>query len=316
MAFAARRPTRTASTASRCGVSVILPCFNNGPTVAACLEALRGQTLGGFEVVMVDSSPGDECETIVRGRFPEVRYEHVPTRLLPHAARNRGAERAGGELLAFTDPDTYAHPDWLEKLVARHRQSGHLVVGALACYGRRWSDVGNHICKFSKWLPGGRPRPVDNAPTANLLCPHALFDELGRFEADLVHGDTAFSWTARARGHTLCFAPDAIVVHHHLQGVRELLHERYGRGVLYGEMRADRWADRRSILLLYLVVSFLPVRLLRILALTTGHCARARYLGRLAATHPIVILGHAAALLGECTTYTRRLATRRPNRGG
>jgi len=295
--------------------SVVLACFNNQRTLVGCLDALRKQSFTRFEVVLVDSSPGGECEAIVRERYPEVRYEHSSRRLLPHAARNRGAEAAVGELLVFSDPDTYAQPDWLEKLVAHHRATNHIIVGALACFGRRWIDVGIHLCKFSKWLPGGVPKSVDNAPTANLLCPHAVFDRLGRFDGEKLHGDASFSWKASEQGHVLWFAPDAIVFHHHLQGVGDMLRERHTRGVLFGELRADLWSNQRSKLLLYLLVSLLPVRLLRVLALTTAHCRRARCLIDLVATHPLVVLGHEAALLGESRAYARRLVAPRP-RGG
>jgi glycosyltransferase involved in cell wall biosynthesis len=311
---ATRRPFASDSTGRRIEASVIVPCFNNERTLARCLEALRRQSFAPFETVVVDSSPGDDCEGIVRDHFPEVRYEHTVCRLLPHAARNRATESARGDLLVFTDADTYADETWLEMLVASHRATGHITVGAVACYGRRWIDVGNHICKFSKWLPAGRPRAVDNAPTANLLCPRGLFDELGRFDAARLHADTSFSWLARDRGHVLWFEPKAIVYHHHLQGLRELVRERHTRGVLYGDMRADRWGNSRSSLLLYLVVSLLPVRFVRILGLTVGHCWRARCLADLAATHPVVALGHAASLLGECRSYARHLVARHSSR--
>jgi GT2 family glycosyltransferase len=296
-------------------VSIVLPCFNSQRTIVGCLDALRQQSFTRFESIVVDSSPGKECEAIIRERYPEVRYEHSLQRLLPHAARNRGAEAALGDLLVFSDPDAYARPDWLERLVAHHRATGHIIVGALSCFGRRWTDLGNHLCKFSKWLPGGAPRSLDNAPTANLLCPHPVFDRLGRFDGTNLHGDTSFSWKARAQGHVLWFAPDAIVFHHHIQGVGDMLRERLSRGVLFGELRADLWSNRRSKLLLYLLVSLLPVRLLRVMALTAAHCRRARCLIDLVATHPLVVLGHEAALLGECSAYARRLVTRQP-RGG
>jgi len=315
MSGAAESVLRSGRASRPVEVSIVMPCFNSERTLAGCLDALRRQRFTLFEIVMVDSSPGGECEAIIRERYPEVRYEHSPRKLLPHAARNRGAEAAVGELLVFSDPDTYARPDWLEKLVAHHRATSHIIVGALACFGRHWIDLGNHLCKFSKCLPGGAPRSVDNAPTANLLCPHAVFDRLGRFDGENLHGDTTFSWKAREHGHVLWFAPDAIVFHHHLQRVGDVVRERHSRGVLFGELRADLWSNRRSKLLLYLLVSLLPVRLLRVLALTVAHCRRGRCLIDLAATHPLVVLGHGAALLGESRAYARRLIARRPQGG-
>ncbi len=289
-------------------VSVIIPTYHSERTIAGSLEALRAQSFVGFETVVIDSSADAAVERIVRERFPEVRYEQSNRRLLPHAARNRGVEISCGELLVFTDPDVYPHPRWLETLVASHRATGCITVGAIACHGRRWVDIGSHLCKFSTWLPGGRSRSVDNAPTANLLCPRNLFLEIGRFPPEQLLGDTSFSWDARALGHELRFEPRAVVVHDHGQSLRTLLKERYDRGVLFGQLRADRYGNRRPLHLTYLLVSVIPVRLARILALTAGRCWRANLLADLARTLPVVAVGHAASLAGESRTYAARLA--------
>jgi GT2 family glycosyltransferase len=287
--------------------SVIIPAYQSHRTIAACLQALRAQTFTSFETVVIDSSPNTEAERIVRDRFPEVRFERSRRRLLPHAARNRGVELARSELLVFTDPDVYAEPRWLETLVGSHRASGQITVGAIACYDHRWLDVANHLCKFAKWLPGGRPQPVDMGPTANMLCPRRLFVEIGRFPGDLLLGDTTFSWRARRLGYELWFESRAIVSHHHTQSLHELLGERYRRGALFGQLRADWYGNRRATDLFYLLVSLLPIRLARILMLTAAHCGRAGCLSDFVSTLPVVILGHSAWLAGECRTYSRLL---------
>ncbi len=291
-------------------VSVIIPAYRSQRTMAGCLEALRAQTLSDHETLVVDSSPDDAVERIVREGFPEVHYEHYRQRLLPHAARNRGAEVARTDLIAFTDPDVYPHPKWLEALLQSHRSNGLITVGAIACHGKRWVDVGTHLCKFSTWLPARGPRPIDMGPTANLLCPRPLFHDLGGFEGHLLLGDATFSWRARRLGHTLWFEPRAIVVHHHVTSLRELVAERYQRGAMFAAMRAEWHRNRAPLHALYLAVSILPVRLTRILALTAARCWRAGLLSDLAATLPVVVLGHAAWLAGESRAYARMLAGR------
>jgi hypothetical protein len=53
------------------------------------------------------------------------------------------------------------------------------------------------------------------------------------------------------------------------------LNERYARGLLYGEMRSAWLGGRRETLLLYLLASAIPIRLVQILALVAGHSAQA-----------------------------------------
>lgn len=280
-------------------VSVVYPAYRSEATVAGCLAALGRQTYQDFEVVLVDSGPGGGTAAIVTRDFPRVRCHVSERRLLPHAARNLGVTLARGELLVFSDPDTYARPDWLERLVAAWERSGDVVVGAIANHGRRWLDTGIHLCKFSKVLPGGPSRPVDNAPTANLLCSREDFEAIGPIPADVMQGDASWSRNALAAGRRLTFAPDAVVEHHHLETLRGFLSERLRRGRELGRMRREWERGRPARLALVAAATVLPVRAVRIAALVTGQCARAGCLADLARTAPLVAAGHLASLWGE-----------------
>ncbi len=301
--------------APRPAVSVIIPAYLSGRTLGGCLEALCGQTFRDFETIVVDSSPvegGPEGSSAWIARFPDVRFERSARRLLPHAARNRGVELARGEILVFTDPDVYARPDWLERLLAAHRQTGEPVVGALACHGSRWIDRGIHLCKFSKWLPGGAPREVDMGPTANLLLSRRQFEAAGGFPGHQFLGDVTLSRSLRGNGRRLGFEPRAIVEHHHLQSLGSFLEERYTRGRMYGGLRLGWSGGGRAAALGWLAVTAPPLRLARILALVGRHAARAGQAGRYLAALPVVAAGHAASLAGEASAYVRELVPKRP----
>lgn len=291
----------------RPAVSVVIPAWRSQATVAGCLAALARQSYRDTEVLIVDSSPDDATERIVRELFPWVRYSHSQGRLLPHAARNRGVELALGDLLVFSDPDVYAHPDWLARLVAAHGARGEVIAGSLGCFGGRWLDRGVHLCKFSKWLPAQAPRRIDMSPTANMLVSRHDLAAARGFPGEQLLGDVTLSDRLLANGKQLWLAPDAVVEHHHLHGWRSFLAERYQRGRLFGELRCRRLGGRRGALLVYLLVTALPIRLPRILALVALHAARARCLRGYLATFPVVLAGHAAALAGEAATYSRRL---------
>jgi GT2 family glycosyltransferase len=299
---------------NRPAVSVIIPAYNSHRTLAGCLEALARQSFPDFETIVVDSGADGAGERIVRRSFPAVCFERSSHRLLPHAARNRGVELARGELLAFTDPDVYTRPDWLERLVAAHRATGAVIVGSLDCYGRRWLDRGIHLCKFSKWLPGGEPRPVDMSPTAGMLISRRQFEEAGGLPGNEMLGDVTLSRSLHQRGRRLWLEPRAIAEHHHVQSLAGFLRERYTRGKMYGDLRLG-WLERRpGASFVYLAVTVLPVRLARILGLVATHAWKGGQAGWFFATLPLVTAGHAASLAGEAVAYSRRLAALRTAR--
>lgn len=288
-------------------VSVVIGAYDTAETIAGCLESLRRQTYRDFEVVLIDSSPDQETARIVSA-FPNVVFEHVPSRLYCHEARNRAIARSRGELLVCLDADVYPRPEWLEELVAAYERSGEVIVGALACHGSRLRDRGIHLCKFAKFLPSPVARVIDTAPTANLLVARRDFERAGGLRGDRYLADVTLGRSLLAGGRQLLFAGTAVAAHHHRQSLRAFLAERYVRGTLFGTMRSG-WLSGRGEIAFFLAVSVLPVRLLKIAGHAIGQSIRGRQLATLLATFPIVLAGHAAWLAGESVSYARALFT-------
>ena len=289
-------------------VSIIIGAYLARATIGRCLESLRAQTYRDFEVIVVDSSPDDDTARIV-SRFAEVRFERSATRLYPHQARNRGIALARGELLASLDADVYARPEWLATLVAEYDRSGEVIIGAIRCHGRNLRERAIHLCKFSKFLPAGPVRAIDNAPTANLLLSRADFERAGGLHGDRYVADVELSRSLLALGKKLLLSGAAAVEHHHTQSTRAFLAERFLRGRIYGRMRAG-WVGRKAAIALYLTVSLLPIRIVKIAGHVFVHCVRAGELGTLLVTWPLVMAGHAASLLGESVAYSKALVAR------
>ena len=294
-------------------LSVVIPAYNSHSTILACLEALERQTFSDFETIVVDSGPDGTSERIVRERFPRVRFLRSANRLLPQAARRMGVAHAASAVIVFTDPDCYAEREWLERLMARHRATGEVVVGALACHGDRLWDRAVHLCKFSKWLPGGSARPVDMAPTANLLIDREQLRAAGDLAvSDSLMGDVELSRNLLANGRTLWFESAAVVAHHHEQTLWSFARERFGRGRRYGALRASWLGHRVAPLLRFLVATVLPVRMVRISALVARDAYRAGQLGAFVLGLPVVLGGHALSLGGEAVAYAGALFTPAP----
>jgi len=291
-------------------VSIVIPTYRSETTVRRCLEAIARQTVTDSEVIVVDSSPDDRTAKVLDD-FPWVRTVRSPRRLLPHDARNVGVHESRSATLVFTDPDVYADPAWLARLLAAHRETnGGTVAGAIACHGSRWFDRGIHFCKYSKWLPGGNRRTIDCLTTANSVVDRRQFDRVGGFRGELMHGDAVLGWELR-RSRPIWFEPGAVVAHHHLSSFSRFLLERFNRGIDFGLLRTEWSRLDRGSLALYLLVTALPVRLVRIMVLVAHHSIRARCGCAYLATFPVIAAGHVAALAGEATAYWRSLFTRR-----
>lgn len=291
-------------------VSIVIPAFQSDHTIAACLESLRAQTFDDLEIIVVNSSPDDRTRRIVEDRFPEVRFEQSPRRLLPHAARNAGMKHASGELLVFTDPDCMAHRDWLERLVRAVDEGHALVCGAIELGERGWFARGVHLCKYSFRLSGLRGGRCSVAGTANACCTREVWNAVGPFDGDRYAGDGLFSWRAAARGWEPWFEPRAVVEHRYTGSFASLWAERLERGLDYGETRRrhEQWGRFRTAGHL----AALPLLLLVVVARTAADAFAAGWGRHFVATIPLQIVGHSAWLAGEARAYWRQLTRRAP----
>jgi GT2 family glycosyltransferase len=100
-------------------LSVILVTWRRAPFVERCLESLRTQERPVDDVVVVDASEGYGTRDVVQ-QFPGVKYVHFPGGA-GHmtTARNEGLRHVRGDVIAFLDDDTRAHPQWSRRLLHR-----------------------------------------------------------------------------------------------------------------------------------------------------------------------------------------------------
>jgi hypothetical protein len=95
-------------------MSVIIPVHNGGHEFHLCLEALAASTRRPEEIIVADDASTDGSADLARQHGAAVLSLHGA----PHGpafARNRGAEKARGELLFFLDADVAIHADALAR---------------------------------------------------------------------------------------------------------------------------------------------------------------------------------------------------------
>lgn len=102
-------------------VSVVIPVLNYGRYVGAAIESALQQTLPPHEVIVVDDGSTDDTPGVLASfghRIIVLRTSHVGS----PQARNLGAARATGDVLAFLDADDLWLPRKLERQIARLRE--------------------------------------------------------------------------------------------------------------------------------------------------------------------------------------------------
>ncbi|MEU8263444.1 glycosyltransferase [Micromonospora sp. NPDC048999] len=120
-------------------VSVVIPSYNDGPQLRACLATLTRQDLGGehtLEVVVVDDGSDDGTADVVQdvasrpGLTFDLRYHFLPRTAASgrSAARNHGIRQTTGEVVVLVDADVLLPPGALAAHLDYHRRRPDLVV--------------------------------------------------------------------------------------------------------------------------------------------------------------------------------------------
>jgi len=106
-------------------VSVIVPARNEERHLREALRSLLQQDYGNFEIIIVNDRSTDSTATILAEMeklHPDLQVytitELPPGWLGKNHALQFGAERAGGDILLFTDADVIMRPDTLSRAVA------------------------------------------------------------------------------------------------------------------------------------------------------------------------------------------------------
>lgn len=102
-------------------VSILMPAYNSGRTIAYALGSLRNQTYQNFEVIVVDDASHDDTAGIVE-QFsaidPRFRLVSLNRNSGAFVARNTALAEAAGEFVTNQDADDWAHPQKIATAVA------------------------------------------------------------------------------------------------------------------------------------------------------------------------------------------------------
>jgi glycosyltransferase involved in cell wall biosynthesis len=234
-------------------ISVIVPAHNEAAHIAEQLEALGRQTFDGpWEIIVVDHNSTDDTPDIVRdwqGRLPNLRLERAPLARNAAGVRNRGAELARAELLAFCDGDDVVADGWLGAMVERLGRDD-LVVGprdltrlnppgsfAYIPFGDRLQH--QDVYGGYTFVYGGNCGVRRDA----YLVIDGMDETVGHKE------DADFGIRFVDAGHTVGYAPDALVHQRLRTGSRALFRQHFGEGygtvLLYTRYRSR--ARRRPV---------------------------------------------------------------------
>ena len=102
-------------------MSVVIPVWNGGKVIEACLDSVTGQDMTDMEIIVVDDGSTDDTWAILQrkaaqdGRIRPIHQKNGGV----SAARNRALPECRGEFIRFVDADDILPPGAMTALVSK-----------------------------------------------------------------------------------------------------------------------------------------------------------------------------------------------------
>lgn len=239
-------------------VSIIVPVLNDAARIGRCVAALLAQDhpRERLEIIVVDNGSTDGTREEV-SRYPVTLLLEDSART-PYIARNRGLQRARGEVIAFTDADCTPRSDWITQALRALEESGADLVGGKVAF--TFSDrrgAGECFDSITNLEMERNIRERGVAKTGNLVVRRRVVEGIGPFPDHQRSGGDVW-WTGKASraGFRIVYAPE-VVVEKPARRLGALLRKQFrvGRGQI-GAWRAEGVAS--GTLVTRLARGFLP----------------------------------------------------------
>ncbi len=213
--------------------TVILVTRNRAASLARTLEGLLRQDTGGrfdYEILVADNGSTDATAAVVRQAATSsaipIDYLLEPRAGKPFAL-NAAIAQARGEILAFTDDDIVAGPQWLSGLYRAFAEtSADAVAGRVLPQwegiepGRDTEQIMAHVGTIGCLDFGERRLQLSPSPDrywwvgSNIAVRRAAFDRCGAFDVRLARGQDVELFSRLRRHGILIMYEPAAVLHH------------------------------------------------------------------------------------------------------
>lgn len=198
-------------------LSVIIPVHNGGDDLRLCLDALEVSTRYPDEIIVADDASTDGSGHLARQRGVGVLSLDGPSHG-PAFARNRGAEKACGDILVFLDADVAIHCDALARMerYLTERPEIAAVFGSYDAEPRAGGLVSRYKNLLHHYVHQHSRREASTFWGACGAIRREAFAALGGFNEDYARPkieDIEFGVRLRRAGHRVWLCADVQVTH-------------------------------------------------------------------------------------------------------
>ena len=261
-------------------ISIIIPVYNAENTILQCLNSLANQSINQkyYEVICIDDGSLDNSFAILTA------YNNIKNLITitqpnngPARARNKGAVKARGNILLFTDSDCILDYYWIHEMTKPFEESD--VVGVQGRYKTKQKQI---ISQFEQleiensYKKMSRIKYIDSIGTYSAAYRQEIFMKYGGFNTQYKEAsgeDFELSYKIYNDGYQMVLNKNAICFHKHSEKLFDYLKTKYKRGywraLLYKNIKNKIFSDtytsfimKSQFILVFFSILSLPVVLI------------------------------------------------------
>ncbi len=210
-------------------VSIIILNYNGKEFLENCIESIKNETYGNFEIIVVDNASPDNSGREMALRHTDCKFilneknEGVPEGL------NIGIKNSLGEFIILMNNDVKVTKGWLENFFHAYKKNG------MALYQPKFlkminpeilDGTGDMINLFGFGFARDKGQKdnqehnqieeVSYASGTCMFLPRKIIDDVGYFDQKFFayHEELDFGWRARLLGYKSLYVPQTIIHHY------------------------------------------------------------------------------------------------------
>lgn len=220
-------------------VSIIMPAYNAEESIARSIESAQAQTMGRFELIVLDDGSSDHtCEIVeqMAARDLRIRLYRSPENVGVAAIRNKGIELSSGAYIALLDSDdVWDHRKLEMQLGAMERHQAEFCYTSYALVDNQMERIrGDYVVPES--VSYSELLKENFVGCSTVLSKAELLKNRG-FRTDFYHEDYVLWLELLKDGCTMVGCPEVLTFWRYQRGSRS-----------YGKMKSltNRWDIYRN----------------------------------------------------------------------
>lgn len=208
--------------------SIVIPLYNKEAHIARALCSVLAQTVGDFEIIIIDDGSTDRGPHVVN-TIPDPRIQmYSQENKGVSAARNEGIRNAHYDFIAFLDADDEWKPDFLQticRLILHHPQAGiYATYYDILSSGGRSRSPRLTLIPPAPWeglIPNYFRAALGDPPVWTSACvvPKRVFSNVGAFSVGVRLGQDLDMWGRIALKYPVAYSRHVGAIWH-----RETIH--------------------------------------------------------------------------------------------